>query len=97
MFSDVPIFASRSSTFGCRRRALAGMVTVRVGWSMKPLPGGTRRGPTFTTERVCDRRVVERTITGVSNRSDISKASAVKSCASCASEGSRQGTPASLA
>ena len=45
-----------------------------------------------TALRVCDSRVVARTITGVSKVSDRSKASLVKSSASCASLGSRIGT-----
>jgi hypothetical protein len=73
------------------------MVTVFEDRSTKPLALGSWRGPTFTTLRVCDRRVVERTMTGVSKLSEMSNASLVKSCASCASEGSRQGTLASRA
>ena len=60
--------------------------------------GGDRpRAPTRTALRVCERRVVERTITGVSKSSEISKASLVKSCASCASDGSSTGTLAKRA
>ena len=50
--------------------------------------------PTATGLRVCDSRVVPRTITRVSNCSEISKASRVRSSASCASLGSSTGTVA---
>ena len=73
------------------------MATVLLGESMKPLAATLLRGPTRTALRVCDSRVVERTITGVSNASEISNASLMKSCASCASDGSSTGTPAKRA
>ena len=70
-------------------------MTFLDGFSMKGRCGGSWRSPIATALRVCDSRVVARTITGVSKSSDRSKASLVKSNASCASLGSRIGTVAS--
>ena len=85
---------SRSISRGWRARACAGTITFFFGSSRKARGAGTWRVPSRTTLRVCDSRVVLRMITGVSNRSLNSKAKRVNSSASCASDGSRQGTMA---
>ncbi len=88
-------FCSRSISLGWRMRACAGIITFFLVSSRNPRGGGTSRAPRRTTLRVCDSRVVLRIITGVSKRSLSSKAKRVNSSASCASDGSRQGTMAS--
>ena len=67
------------------------------GFSRKPRAAARARSPSATGLRVCDSRVVPRTMTGVSNCSEISNASRVKSSASWASLGSSTGTVASCA
>ena len=70
-------------------------MTFFEGFSMNGRGGGSLRSPSATGLRVCESRVVLRTITGVSKVSDRSNARRVKSSASCASLGSRIGTVAS--
>ncbi len=87
--------ASRSITTPWRGRACAGIITFFDGFSMKARVGGSLRSPSTTGLRVCESRVVERTITGVSKVSESSNASRVNSSASWASLGSSTGTVAS--
>ena len=89
----------RASMTGWRRRALPGTMTYLAGLRGYFCTAGglTTRSPSSTSVSVCDRRVVSRSSTGVSNCSLISSATPTSSLASWLSEGSRQGTRANLA
>ncbi len=79
--------------------ALAGTMTYLAGLRGKGLvsAGRSRRSPSSTALVEWQTRVVSRSRTGVSKRSERSKAAMVRSLASWLSDGSRQGTRANLA
>jgi len=88
----------RFSTSTRRARALTGTMTyLRGRWRMSVRSPTFARSSSLTTLLEWDTRVVVRRKTGVSNRSESSKASLMKSFASWLSAGSSMGTLANLA